>query len=82
MNPVELKEHLGGEFLANKLRATVDGKLVILARLEGESYVLTDEGHQLAAKINVTKPAEEKPKAKVAARKTTKAVVESQEDSE
>lgn len=81
MTPMELKEHLGGEFLANKLRANVDGKLVILARLVDNEYVFTDEGHGLAAKANVSKPAPEKTKA-ASSRKTTKAVVESQEDSE
>jgi hypothetical protein len=77
---MELKDHLGGHFLANKLRATVDGKLVILARLEGEKWVFTDVGHREAAKANAAKPAQ--PAKTKATRKSAKAVVESQKDSD
>jgi hypothetical protein len=52
MKPLELMKRLGGEALANKLRAKVDGKIVILARLEGEEYVLTDTGFKIAAELN------------------------------
>jgi thiamine biosynthesis protein ThiC len=52
MKPLELMKRLGGEALANKLRAKVNGKIVILARLEGEEYVLTDTGFNIAAKLN------------------------------
>jgi len=52
MKPLELMKRLGGEALANKLRAKVNGKIVILARLEGQEYVLTDTGFSIAAKLN------------------------------
>lgn len=72
MNPLELMKRLGGEALANKLRAKVDGKIVILARLEGENYVLTDAGFNIAAELNAKtlapEPAEEAPKKKTATR--------------
>ena len=68
MNPLELMKRLGGEALANKLRAKIDGKIVILARLEGENYVLTDAGFNIAAELNAKIPAEEAPKKKTATR--------------
>lgn len=54
MKPLELMKRLGGEALANKLRANVDGKIVILARLHGEEYVLTDAGFDIAATLNAS----------------------------
>lgn len=45
-----LLERLGGEILANKARAThSDGTIVILAVLEGQTWVWTDAGHTLRA---------------------------------
>ena len=72
MKPLELMKRLGGEALANKLRAKIDGKIVILARLEGENYVLTDAGFNIAAELNAKTPApepvEEAPKKKTVTR--------------
>lgn len=48
MNVIDLTTRLGGEFLANKARATVDGKIVILARLVEHDWVYTEEGQILA----------------------------------
>jgi hypothetical protein len=48
MNVIDLTTRLGGEFLANKARATVDGKIVILARLVEHDWVYTEEGQTLA----------------------------------
>jgi hypothetical protein len=48
MNVIDLMTRLGGEFLANKARATVDGKIVILARLVEHDWVYTEEGQILA----------------------------------
>ena len=48
MNVIDLTTRLGGEFLANKARATVDGKIVILARLVEHDWVYTEEGQNLA----------------------------------
>jgi hypothetical protein len=48
MNVLDLIARLGGEILSNKARATVDGKIVILARLTGEDWIYTGEGQELA----------------------------------
>jgi hypothetical protein len=48
MNILELLERLGGEILSNKARAVVDGKIVILARMDGAEWVYTTEGQDLA----------------------------------
>jgi hypothetical protein len=48
MNVIDLTTRLGGEFLANKARATVDGQIVILARLVEQDWVYTEEGQNLA----------------------------------
>ena len=83
MTPLQLKEHLGGEFLANKLRAVVDGKVVILARLENDTWTMTDAGTLLAQKANAETPkVTEKPKDKFTSRKPAKPVLESPLDSD
>lgn len=43
-----LMSRLNGEFLANKARVTIDGKIEILARLEGQEWVYTEKGKTLA----------------------------------
>jgi hypothetical protein len=48
MNIHDLLARLGGEILSNKARAVVDGKIVILARMNGNDWVYTDEGQALA----------------------------------
>ena len=48
MNVHDLLERLGGEVLSNKARAVVDGKIVILARMDGADWVYTPEGQDLA----------------------------------
>ncbi len=48
MNIHDLLTRLGGEILSNKARAVVDGKIVILARMNGNDWVYTDEGQALA----------------------------------
>jgi hypothetical protein len=48
MNIHDLLARLGGEILSNKARAVVDGKIVILARMDGNDWVYTDEGQALA----------------------------------
>ena len=48
MNIHDLLARLGGEILSNKARAVVDGKIVILARMNGADWVYTDEGQALA----------------------------------
>lgn len=48
MNVIELLARLNGEVLSNKARAVVDGKVVILARLNGTEWEYTTEGQELA----------------------------------
>ena len=48
MNALSLMERLGGETLNNKIRAIVDGKIVVLARMIGTEWEYTPEGQELA----------------------------------
>lgn len=48
MNALELMSRLGGETLNNKIRAIVDGKIVVLARMIGTEWEYTPEGQELA----------------------------------
>jgi len=50
MNVLDLLVRLGGEILSNKARAVVDGKIVILARMNGNDWEYTPEGQELANK--------------------------------
>ena len=48
MNVIDLLTRLNGEVLSNKARAVVDGKIVILARMNGADWEYTPEGQELA----------------------------------
>lgn len=48
MNALDLMARLGGEILSNKIRAYVDGEIVIIARLEDQDWVYTEVGQTLA----------------------------------
>jgi hypothetical protein len=48
MNALELMSRLGGETLNNKIRANIDGKIVVLARMIGTEWEYTPEGQELA----------------------------------
>jgi hypothetical protein len=48
MNALELMERLEGEILNNKVRVTVDGEIIIVAVLDDQEWVFTDEGKSLA----------------------------------
>jgi hypothetical protein len=48
MNALDLMERLGGEILSNKIRAVIDGEIVVLARMEGVDWVMTERGQTLA----------------------------------
>lgn len=52
MTPHELCERLGGVKSLNRMKARVDGKLEIIARLNGHTYEFTDVGAAQAAKFN------------------------------
>jgi hypothetical protein len=77
MNILDLLARLGGEILSNKARAVVDGKVVILARMNGADWVYTDEGQTLANLHSnaAAEEAETKPKR---AKKAPEAVVEAE----
>jgi hypothetical protein len=62
MNVLALLDRLGGEILSNKARATVGGKIVILARMNGDDWVYTDEGQELANAHSNAAAEEAKPK--------------------
>lgn len=48
MNVIDLLTRLNGEVLSNKARAVVNGKIVILARMNGADWEYTPEGQELA----------------------------------
>jgi hypothetical protein len=48
MNVIDLLTRLNGEVLSNKARAVIDGKIVILARMNGADWEYTPEGQELA----------------------------------
>lgn len=48
MNALELMQRLGGEVLGHKIRAVIGGETVVLARMEGTEFALTEEGQALA----------------------------------
>jgi hypothetical protein len=50
MNALELMDRLNGQVLGHKIRATVDGSIVVLARMEGDGWTLTEQGQELANK--------------------------------
>jgi len=78
MSPLELCKALGGTEGLNRLKARVNGKWVILARLQGEEYEFTLEGAALAATENskvAVGLSDDEPKAKSKAR-VSKPVVE------
>ena len=60
MNVIDLLTRLNGEVLSNKARAVVDGKIVILARLNGADWEYTPEGQELANKHSNEAAAEAK----------------------
>lgn len=49
MNALDLMARLGGEILMNKVRAVINGEIVIVACLDEENeWVYTEAGQQLA----------------------------------
>ena len=48
MNALELMDRLSGQVLGHKIRATIDGKIVVLARMVDQDWVYTAEGQELA----------------------------------
>lgn len=52
MDVLQLMDRLGGEVLANKVQANIDGKLVYIGYIDGPEYVFTPEGHELAASLS------------------------------
>lgn len=52
MTPEQVCEKLGGTKSLNRMKARVDGKLEIIARLNGHTYEFTPVGAAQAAKFN------------------------------
>jgi hypothetical protein len=50
MNVIDLMARLNGEIVGHRIRAVIDGKIVILARLNGADWEYTPEGQELANK--------------------------------
>jgi len=48
MNAIDLMGRLGGSILGHKIRATINSEIVILAKLNGEDWDLTEKGQLLA----------------------------------
>ena len=48
MNVIDLMARLNGEIVGHRIRAVIDGKIVILARLNGADWEYTPEGQELA----------------------------------
>lgn len=63
MNVIDLLARLNGEILSNKARAVIDGKIVILARMNGADWEYTLEGQELANKHSNEAVAESEAKA-------------------
>ena len=47
MNALDLMARLGGEILGHKIRATIDGEIVVLAKLNDQDWDLTEKGQVL-----------------------------------
>lgn len=48
MNALELMERVGGEVLGHKIRAVIGGEIVVIARMEGTDFALTEVGQTMA----------------------------------
>jgi hypothetical protein len=47
MTVFDLMERLGGEIVMNRVRAMIDGKIVVVAILNGQDWEYTEEGQAL-----------------------------------
>jgi hypothetical protein len=74
MNPLDLMKRLNGQILGHKIRATINGEIVVLAKLEGQDWQLTEKGQVLANEQSNVVVAEAVP---VKTRKKFAAAVES-----
>lgn len=61
MNALELMERVGGEVLGHKIRVVVDGEIVVIARMEGTEWALTEAGQTMANQKSNEAVAEAKP---------------------
>lgn len=48
MDAITLMERLGGEILSNKIRVTLNGEIVVVARLTEQDWEYTEQGQILA----------------------------------
>jgi hypothetical protein len=82
MTVLELMERLNGEILANKVRAKIDSKIVILAYLEDQDWIPTEHGTLLLNEHSNLAVAEAEAEAEPKRRKTKVQVVESVESTD
>lgn len=67
MNALDLMARVGGEILSHKIRVTINGEIVVLAKLNGNDWELTEKGQALAneqsnvAEVDATPKARKKP---------------------
>ena len=86
MTPEQLCERLNGVCSLNRMKATVNGKPEIIARLAGDKYQFTDLGANLASEfnaqseLNVEPPKKRARAKKVQAEDTVEAPVEAEVD--
>ncbi len=73
MNAIDLMGRLGGSVLGHKIRTTINGEIVILAKVNGQNWELTEEGQLLANEHSALAAEEEATKT----RKKAPATVES-----
>lgn len=82
MTVLELMERLNGEILANKVRAKLDSKIVILACLEDQDWIPTEHGTLLLNEHSNLAVAEAEAEAEPKRRNTKVQVVESVESTD
>lgn len=77
MNPLDLMKRLNGQVLGHKIRATVSGEIVVLAKLEGQDWEYTEKGQTLANEHSNLAAAEAATPLAVKTRKKLSSAVES-----
>jgi DNA-binding transcriptional regulator GbsR (MarR family) len=79
MTVFDLMERLGGEIVMNRVRALIDGKIVVIAILNGQEWEYTEAGQALYNEHSNLAAEEAKPVKAPKASKSKQAQVESVE---